>query len=56
MNNYNESNELQKVWDETTEYKCFYYSWLYMILHPKDCLRLLKFAIKIFSIYGLRYN
>lgn len=42
---------IRRLWLESKSYKKFWASYFYMIIHPKKCLRLINFSIKILEIY-----
>jgi hypothetical protein len=42
---------INRLWSESNEFKKFWRSYFFMITHPKQCLRLLNFAIKVVAIY-----
>lgn len=42
---------IRRLWLESRSYKNFWGSYFYLITHPKKCLRLINFSIKIINIY-----
>jgi len=44
---------LQNLWHESRPFKKFIRSYLYMITHPKKCMRFINFASKVIALYGI---
>ena len=42
-----------RLWSESNGFKKFWRSYFFMITHPKQCLRMLSFAIKVLASYGI---
>jgi len=44
---------IEKLWIESNSYKNFWSSYFYMIIHPKECLKMINFSIKILINYKI---
>ena len=42
---------INRLWSESKGFNEFWQSYFFMITHPKQCLRMINFAIKVLSIY-----
>ena len=41
------------IWTDSRGYNKFWRSYFFMITHPKKCLKLVNFAIKILASYNI---
>ena len=47
---------ITRLWLESQCFKKFWRSYFYMLTHPKQCLKLLNFAIKALESYGVDHG
>ena len=53
MTDESEKNAVKQIWETSVPFKKFWRSYLYMLMHPRKCLRMLNFAGKVTVRYGL---
>ena len=47
---------ITRLWLESQCFKKFWRSWFYMIAHPRQCLKMINFAIKVLVSYEIQFK
>ena len=48
------NDKIQGIWDKSIPFKHPVKSYLYMITHPRKCLRMLNFAVHVIATYKIQ--